>query len=72
MDTETKEEENIREMRRLSDQFGINGVPRLVELAMQKGMKDKIKNLYAIAKKALATKAAQQVLRPLRVPGAGS
>ena len=39
-DPKTHEEENIREMRRLSDQFGINGVPRLVELAMQKGMQE--------------------------------
>ena len=54
----------MRELRRLSDQFGINGVPRLVQLAMQHGLEGNIKNLYKVAEEALETKGDQQVLRP--------
>ena len=56
--------DNLARLRELSDRFHINGVPRLVQLAMSQGWGGKIKNLYKLAAEALGKKPDEQVLRP--------
>ena len=55
---------DIDKMRELSDRFGVNSVPRLVEVAMRQGLGGKNKDLHKVATDVLSRKADGQILRP--------